>query len=63
MALFCVLMHGLGCTGVCEGRVRFVHQDGNFRGLCGCVGVFGLVTVGVGDLWNILGPYINDARI
>lgn len=49
--------------GVCEGRGRFVHQDRNLDGLCGCVIGFGLVTVGAGDLWNILDPYINDARI
>lgn len=40
-----------------------MHQNGNLNGLCECVSVFGLVTVGAVDLWNILDPYINDARI
>jgi hypothetical protein len=46
MRLFCVLTRGLGCVGVYEGRGCFVHQNEKFRGLCGCVDVFGLVTVG-----------------
>lgn len=56
-------MHGLGCTGVCEGSECFVRQDGNLGGLCWRVGMFGLVSVRYGDLLNILDPYINDARI
>ncbi len=56
-------MHGLDCTGVCGGRGCFVHQNGNLNGLCWCVGMFGLVSVRYGDLWNILDPYINDARL
>lgn len=40
-----------------------MHQGGNLDGLSGCLFWLGLVAVRYGDLWNILDPYINDARI